>query len=117
MVRSVSYRIRASEPFADSPGIPSGWVTWPYAIGSLNALGLDWDEDFFLLHLGSGAALPMTSVGRREGMEVLALGSKALERLDALDIRVQVIDVMGDVYERKLQCIRPLPHPLRSPRG
>lgn len=113
VVRSVAYRIRASGPYAGSAAIPSGWMTWRNAIDSLAALGLDWDQDFFLLHLGSGAAIPMTNAGR-EGMELLALGSKALERLAMLDIKIQVIDVLGDVYERDLQCIRPLPRTRHS---
>ncbi|MGW3660941.1 hypothetical protein ACWD6R_37235 [Streptomyces sp. NPDC005151] len=113
MVRSVTYRIRVSEPYADGVAIPSGWMSWSRAVDSLAALGLNWDQDFFLLHLGSGAAIPMTNVDR-EGMELLALGSKALERLAVLDISVQVTDVLGDVHERHLQCIRPLPNPRHS---
>ncbi|MFD4941268.1 hypothetical protein ACFWNT_01730 [Streptomyces sp. NPDC058409] len=108
VVRSVTYRIRASGPYADGADFPSGWMSWHDAIDSLVALGLDRGQDFFLLHLGSGAAIPMTNVGR-DGVELLALGSKALERLAVLDIRIQVTDVLGDVHERDLQCIRPLP--------
>lgn len=113
VVRCATYRIRASEAFSETAAIPAGWLSWTRAVESLRALGLDWDEDFFLLHLGAGAAVPMTSTGR-EGVEVLALGPKALERLVVLDIKVQVADVLGDVHERRLQCIRPLPNPRHS---
>ncbi len=106
VVRSVAYRIQASSASSGSAVIPSGWMSWGTAVGSLASLGLSWDDDYFMLHLGSGAAVPMTNVGR-EGMELLALGPKALENLSVLDIRIQVIDVLGDVYERDLQCIRP----------
>ncbi|MFI6960288.1 hypothetical protein [Streptomyces sp. NPDC050255] len=106
VVRSVAYRIQASPTRSDSAVSPSGWVSRAAAIRSLASLGLTRGEDYFMLHLGSGAAVPMTNV-RSEGMELVALGPKALEELSALDIRIQVIDVLGDVYERDLQCIRP----------
>ncbi|GGT68464.1 hypothetical protein GCM10010207_78960 [Streptomyces atratus] len=114
VVRSVAYRIQASSTGSGSAAIPSGWVSWATAIESLASLELNWDDDYFMLHLGSGAAVPLTNVSK-EGMELLALGPKALERLSVLDIRIQVIDVLGDVYERDLQCIRPasVPAPVR----
>ncbi|MCG7527374.1 hypothetical protein MHW47_23420 [Streptomyces sp. OfavH-34-F] len=43
----------------------------------------------------------------RDGMELLALGPRALERLAVLDVKIQVEDVLGDVHERQLQCVRP----------
>ncbi|MEW2175904.1 hypothetical protein AB0890_06120 [Streptomyces sp. NPDC005406] len=115
VVHSVTYRIRAAEPFAADAAILPGWLSRPQVITSLTALGLDPDEDYFLLHLGPGAAVPMTNTGR-EGLELLALGPRALERLTAFDIRVQVIDALGDVHERRLQCVRPLPQPRPSSR-
>ncbi|MER6116776.1 hypothetical protein [Streptomyces sp. NPDC001743] len=108
VVRSVAYRIQASPTTAVGAAPTSGWVSSATAVGLLAAMGLTRDEDYFMLHLGSGAAVPMTNA-RKEGMELLALGPKALERLSVLDIRIQVIDVLGDVYERNLQCIRPIP--------
>lgn len=111
VVRSVAYRIQASPTRSDSAITPSGWVSRAAAIGSLASLGLTRGDDYFMLHLGSGAAVPMTNV-RKEGMELLALGPKALEKLSVLDIRIQVIDVLGDTYERDLQCIRSIPAPV-----
>ncbi|WP_326594484.1 hypothetical protein [Streptomyces brevispora] len=107
VVHSVSYRIQASAPHPGSAVIPTGWMTWRTAIDSLASLGLDRGHDYFLLNLGSGAAIPMSNT-TREGMELLALGPRALECLTVLDIRIQVVDVLGDVYERDLQCIRPV---------
>jgi hypothetical protein len=115
VVRSVAYRIRPAEPFATGAAIPPGWLSWYRAVDSLIPLGLELDSDYFLLHLGPGAALPSTGTGR-EGMEILAISSKALDRLSVLDIRIQVVDVLGDVYERDLQCIRPASHPRSRPR-
>ncbi|MFI6948386.1 hypothetical protein [Streptomyces sp. NPDC050422] len=112
VVRSVAYRIQASSACSDNVVIPSGWVPRATAIGSLASLGLHRGDDYVMLHLGSGAAVPMTNA-RKEGMELLALGPKALEKLSVLDIRIQVIDVLGDVYERDLQCIRPIPEAAR----
>lgn len=109
VVRSVTYRLGVSPRYSGQATIPSGWISWRAAIEILVALELDWDHDFYLLHLGRGAAIPTTS-NPREGMEILALGPKAFERLSVLDIRVQVTDVLGDVHERDLQCIRPPGH-------
>ncbi|MGC5396569.1 hypothetical protein ACPXCP_12540 [Streptomyces sp. DT20] len=115
VIHSVAYWIQTSPTGSGIAVIPSAWVSWATAIESLASLGLNWDDDYFLLHLGSGAAVPMTNVSR-EGMELLALGSKALERISVLDIRIQVIDALGDIYERDLQCIRPVsvPAPARA---
>ncbi|MFB8087489.1 hypothetical protein [Streptomyces sp. NPDC055992] len=106
VVHSVAYRIRSSARCPVPGVVPPGWMPWQTAVDSLASLGLDWNEDVFLLHLGKGAAIPMTNTGT-DGMELLALGHKALERLAALDVRIQVEDVLGDVYERQLQCVRP----------
>lgn len=108
VVRSVAYRVQASPARSDNAVAPSGWESRATAIGSLASLGLTRGDDYFMLHLGPGAAVPMTNV-RKEGLELLALGPKALEKLSVLDIRIQVTDVLGDVYERDLQCIRPIP--------
>lgn len=108
VVRSVSHRVQTSPQYTGRAEIPSGWMPWHTAVSSIKALGLDWDQDFFLLHLGSGAAIPMTA-SSREGLELLALNPKAFELLSILDIRIQVTDSLGDVYERDLQCIRPRP--------
>ncbi|WNI24580.1 hypothetical protein [Streptomyces sp. ITFR-16] len=107
VVQSVAYRIQASPACPDNPALPAGWVSWRTTIDALTSLGLDRDQDYFLLHLGRGAAVPMTNTGR-EGMELLALGPRAHERLSVLDVRVQVTDLLGDVYERDLQCLRPV---------
>ncbi|MEO3750138.1 hypothetical protein [Streptomyces sp. B6B3] len=110
----MSYRITPRHSPANHATIPSGWITWRAAAQDLITLGLVEEQDFYLHHLGSGAALLMTS-NSREGLELLALGSKALERLSALDVRVRVIDTLGDVYERDLQCIRPWWDPSSRP--
>ncbi|MFE7568729.1 hypothetical protein ACFU76_17495 [Streptomyces sp. NPDC057539] len=112
VVRSVAYRIQATPQDADRAEVPSGWISWHAAVDALASLGLDWNQDFFLLHLDSGAAIPLSS-STREGMELLALGPRSLGQLSALDIRVRVTDVLGDVHERQLQCIRPR----SAPRG
>ncbi|MGW2658472.1 hypothetical protein ACWC1D_33095 [Streptomyces sp. NPDC001478] len=106
VVRSVTYRIQASPAYADSAAIPSGWVSWDNAVTAMDSLGLTWEDDYFILHLGPGGAVPMTNTVR-DGTELLALNPRSLERLTAFDIRVQVRDALGDVYERDLQCVRP----------
>ncbi|MET7303985.1 hypothetical protein [Embleya sp. NPDC005575] len=108
IVRSVSYRVAAAESYAGRVAAPSDWVHVNVAIGFFEALGLERDRDFFVLHLGAGAAIPMLSTWR-DGMEILALNPAAFERLSVVDIRIVVTDVLGDVHQRNLQCIRPRP--------
>ncbi|MGW4373042.1 hypothetical protein ACWEJ7_05170 [Streptomyces albidoflavus] len=109
VVRSVAYRIRATG--ADEEAEPPGgeWLTWHQAVDALAALGLDRGGDFFLLHLGPGAAVRAAGAAAREDMEIAALNARALDRLAALDVRVRVADVLGDLHERDLQCVRPRP--------
>ncbi|WP_406450504.1 hypothetical protein OG782_13105 [Streptomyces sp. NBC_00876] len=107
VVQSVAYRIQASPACPQRAAIPAGWMSWHAAVDSLGSLGLDGDRDYFLLHLGPGGSIPMSN-NSREGVELLAFGAKALENLAVLDIKIRVIDVLGDVYERDLQCLRPV---------
>ncbi|WP_330237546.1 hypothetical protein [Streptomyces sp. NBC_00525] len=106
VVHSVAYQVQVSAQCPESAALRSGWMTWRATVDSLASLDLARGEDFFLLHLGRGAAIPMTSTGR-DGMEILALGPRAMERLAVLDVRIQVEDVLGDIHERQLQCVRP----------
>lgn len=112
IVRRVSYRIRTMPAHAGVADVSADWMSWHAAISAFMALdlSLDRDRDIFLRHLGAGAAVPMVS-RTRDGMELLALGPKAVEKLSVLDIRIQVTDVLGDVYQRDVQCIRPAHRP------
>ncbi|MFI6585933.1 hypothetical protein [Embleya sp. NPDC050493] len=108
VVRSVSYRVSATDAYAGRVARPAGWVDSDVVVDFFEALGLERDRDFFLLHLGAGAAIPMSS-NWREGMELLALNAKGRERLSLVDIRLVVTDVLGDTHRRDLRCIRPRP--------
>ncbi|WP_327730083.1 hypothetical protein OG250_31965 [Streptomyces sp. NBC_00487] len=108
VVRSVLYRIEVNQVQPSARNVPADWISWHEAVDVLNGIGLTWNQDYFLQHIGSGASLPMAT-DARNGMEVLALGPDAAGRLSRLDVRIQVVDVLGDVYERDLQCVRPAP--------
>ncbi|MFE3199166.1 hypothetical protein ACWGR4_42385 [Embleya sp. NPDC055664] len=106
VVCSVSYRLRAAEAYAGRVAEPPGWVHFNVVVDFFEALGLERDRDFFLLHVGAGAAIPMSS-NWRDGMELLALNAKGRERLSVVDIRLVVCDVLGDTHQRDLHGIRP----------
>ncbi|MFI1383313.1 hypothetical protein [Embleya sp. NPDC020886] len=102
----MSYRVRAAEAYAGRVTQPPEWVHVDAVVDFFEALGLERDRDFFLLHLGAGAAIPMSS-NWRDGMELLAVNAKGRERLSVVDIRLVVTDVLGDVHQRDLASIRP----------
>ncbi|WP_369265220.1 hypothetical protein [Streptomyces sp. R35] len=112
VVRSVRYRLQVNQTQSSGTEVPTGWCSWQEAVGALNRAGLVWMDDYFLAHIGSGASIPMTT-DTRQGMEILALGANAVGRLSRIDVRLQVVDVLGDVYQRDLNCIRPAPTALQ----
>ncbi|MGA5426198.1 hypothetical protein ACPCVL_05240 [Streptomyces koyangensis] len=115
VVRSVAYRVRATGEGAEDGPADGAWLSWHQAVDALAALGLDRGGDFFLLHLGPGAAVRTAGTAAREDMEIAALNATALDRVAVLDIRIRVADVLGDLHERDLQCVRPRPRPPAPP--
>lgn len=98
LVHSTAYRIRVSRPDTP-PGPPSEWLSWTEAIATIEATGVRFRDDFFLLTLGNGASLP-PSGSADAGIEVFALNRRASTRLHEVTMRLQVIDVIGDRHER-----------------
>jgi len=100
VVRSVTYQLAASK----QPNPEQRWLTWSEAVDFLLSAGLEPWRDVMLLALGTGSALPMTSKPV-EGFELAAFSEDALEALAQCDIRIQVVDVLGDTYERTICCM------------
>ncbi len=113
VVKRVEYRLQES-PRPDEPNPRlSPWLDWYATIAALKGIGLRMGQDIHVLELGKGAVIPLTA-RPSDGIELVSFGARGLERLDHLDMRIQVVDALGDVHERMLQCRRRRPDPSRQ---
>src|SRR5690606_33012086 len=53
-----------------------------------------------------GKGFPLVGTGNYETVPVGVFSERFVERVDALQIRVRVTDVVGDSHERVLDCVR-----------
>lgn len=89
---------------ADAPDAAARWTGLPGAAAELTALGLTVAEDFQLVDTSPG--FPLVSTGSYETVLVGAFSKRFLERVDALYVRVRVVDVVGDSHERIGDCLK-----------
>jgi hypothetical protein len=73
----------------------------------MKSLELKWGIDFAIHNLDEGLPLPVVK-GAAEGIEIAALGTRAIHVLKAFDIRLRFIDSVGDTHERSVKCLLPL---------
>ncbi|GAA3221879.1 hypothetical protein GCM10020216_033650 [Nonomuraea helvata] len=85
--------------------VPAGehWVSWWDAVAAIQRTGLRFRDDFFILALGEGAAIPPSGPSDT-GLEIFSLNSRAASKVAEVLMRVQVDDVIGDKYERTITC-------------
>lgn len=103
VVVSVAYQIECSSrrhPAAE----PDSWLGWGEAIDVLKAAGIEAGRSVYLLYLGLGSAIPMAT-RPSGGFELAAFSPSALDSLDRFTIKIRVVDVLGDEYERILHCV------------
>ncbi|KIQ65205.1 hypothetical protein TR51_14595 [Kitasatospora griseola] len=102
VISEISYLVTFRPP-ADGapPRAPGAWGPALHAIAELAAAGLEQRKDFMLVVLTSGVPLP--AQGRR------FLGwftEHAMQVVDEVYIRVQVVDRVGDTHERTIACLK-----------
>lgn len=98
VVYSMEFRIQIS------PELGTPWISYPSLLENLESIGLMEGQQFKLTRFGPGAPLPPVKHGE-EGSELLSITGDFLRRITVFDIRIRVIDVVGDMHERILGCI------------
>ena len=73
------------------------WLSWQDTIAGLTAHGIAYGRHYYLINLGPGAVL---SGNASQQLEIGSFSERAVSALDSLEIRVQVVDLAGDVHER-----------------
>lgn len=107
LVHEISYRLDMAEgsatPERDTRG--DEWMEWGEVIDRIERQNLKHHKDFFVLHLGVGAGIPAGGL-LEQGLEIAAFNERTISRLSRFDIRIQVIDIIGDRHERVIRCLR-----------
>lgn len=86
------------------------WLPWREVIRDLGHLGVKLDTHYYLQTIGVGTSLSNTpSTGERGPFA--AFDGKTLALLQNLDVRLTVIDMAGDEYERVLRLLHIAPSP------
>ncbi|MET9955096.1 hypothetical protein ABZ135_26595 [Streptomyces sp. NPDC006339] len=91
-------------------GSPSGpgdagapWTDVPGAAEVLTAAGLTVGEDFQLVTFGN---FPLMGAGTNETTLLGAFSPRFVDEVEALYVRVRVVDVVGDSHERVLDALK-----------
>ncbi|MET9767702.1 hypothetical protein [Streptomyces sp. NPDC006415] len=80
------------------------WVAVPDVVATLTAGGLTVGQDYQLIAFGTG--FPLVGTGNYDTVPVGIFSQRCVEKVESLHIRVRVTDVVGDSYERVLDCMR-----------
>jgi hypothetical protein len=74
------------------------WTPWEELVAGLARDGLVYGRHYHALHLTAGGVLP---VGADPSLvEIAAFSERALSQLQDVEVRIQVVDLVGDVHER-----------------
>ncbi|WP_449065790.1 hypothetical protein [Planomonospora algeriensis] len=104
VVHEVRYQILTTGGQLANSGRPSeSWLLWAEAVEAIEKLGIKYNKDFKLMAIGSGAAL--VPAGTSEGYEVFAINRKGASKVTQISMRIRVVDIIGDTYERVIICI------------
>ncbi|MFI1940091.1 hypothetical protein ACH44C_23420 [Streptomyces purpureus] len=80
------------------------WTDTAGATATLEGAGLAVGQDFTLVHFGPG--FPLVSTGAYETVLVGAFSQRCVETVEAVYVRVRVVDTVGDTHERILDCLK-----------
>ncbi|MFF3318618.1 hypothetical protein ACFYV5_24390 [Streptomyces sp. NPDC003035] len=79
------------------------WTDTAGAVAVLTAAGLTVGEDFQIRTMGN---TPLVGTGTYETVMVGAFSRRFVEEVDALYLRVRVVDTVGDSHERIMDCLK-----------
>ena len=101
VVRQTWYLVALAGESAGS----ADWVDLEKAKEQLQRGGLAPGRDFSLIQLGVGHPL-VSSTKPKDGYEIFRLREDALPRVSAVDMRLSVVDMVGDYHERYMELLR-----------
>ncbi|MEU6984467.1 hypothetical protein ABZ946_13765 [Streptomyces sp. NPDC046324] len=79
------------------------WTDVPGAVAILTAAGLVAGEDFQIPTFGT---FPLVGTGTYETVLMGAFSRRFVDEVDALHMRVRVVDTVGDSHERIMNCLK-----------
>ncbi|MFD4028032.1 hypothetical protein ACFWRV_31655 [Streptomyces sp. NPDC058576] len=91
-------------PRGEPDGATAPWVAVPDVVATLTACGLTAGRDYQLIAFGTG--FPLVGTGNYDTVPVGIFSQRCVEEVESLHVRVRVTDVVGDSYERVLDCLR-----------
>ncbi|MFJ9810348.1 hypothetical protein ACIRTB_19185 [Streptomyces sp. NPDC101158] len=83
--------------------VVSPWTDVQGAAGVLTGAGLTVGEDFQLVTMGN---FPLVGTGSYETAMLGAFSQRFVDEVEALHLRVRVVDVVGDSHERILDALK-----------
>ncbi|OKJ36295.1 hypothetical protein AMK24_17040 [Streptomyces sp. CB02366] len=83
---------------------PAPWAAVPDVVSTLTSAGLSVGRDYQLIAFGAG--FPLVGTGNYETVPVGVFSRRCVEKVESLQVRVRVTDVVGDSHERVLDCMR-----------
>lgn len=87
----------------EDPGNTGSWTDVQGAAEILTAAGLTVGEDFQLVTMGN---FPLVGTGSYETTMLGAFSRRFVDEVEALHLRVRVVDVVGDSHERILDALK-----------
>jgi hypothetical protein len=103
VVRETLYRVVTASAGGHDP--VDDWITLDEARDRLGAAGLTPGKGVSVIQLGVGHPL-VSSTKPKDGYEIFKLNESVLPQLAALDMRIAVLDIVGDRHERYMQLLK-----------
>lgn len=100
-IRQTEYRVTA----AGSDPVAMPWLDLESARDRLDEIGMVPGRQFTLIQLGVGHPL-VSSTKPKDGYPMFTIAESALDLVHALDMRVSVVDIVGDRHQRYLELLR-----------
>ncbi|WP_328621866.1 hypothetical protein [Streptomyces sp. NBC_00354] len=88
----------------DGPIPEEAWMSLREAGERLGAVGLRPAADFGLITLGAG--FPLVATGTYETIRVGVFSKRFIDEVRAFHLRIQVVDSVGDMHERIIDCLK-----------
>ncbi|MFE2547678.1 hypothetical protein ACFXGI_03880 [Streptomyces sp. NPDC059355] len=104
-VHRVDYFVVMQGDPSDGRPVPEGaWLSLGEAGERLGEVGLRPAVEFRLVSFGAG--FPLVATGTYETIAVGVFSKRFIDEVRALHMRIQVVDSVGDMHERVIDCLK-----------